>query len=100
MTQDEDRVKTERRLRTVEIAEGAPSKGRLWAFGYPDLAAFLGMSEDAVRQSVSRNQLDPARLESIYAFKVLREVQDPPRGHRTNLTEARRKRLERLAKRD
>lgn len=41
---------------------------RLWAYSYADLALLFGMSEDAVRQSVSARTLDPSSLESVLAF--------------------------------
>lgn len=60
--------------RLVEVSDLVPPKRgvRLWAFSYADLATFLGMKEDAVRQAVKRNTLDPASLASVCAFKLER----------------------------
>lgn len=53
------------RRRTVSLPQGAPKRGRLFAFGYPELAKLLGLSEAAVRKRVSRGRLDPSDLETI-----------------------------------
>lgn len=59
--------------RVVELAKGSPKRGRLWAYGYTDLAQLLGMSEDAVRQAVRTDknrtaQFDPSSLKSVFQF--------------------------------
>lgn len=41
---------------------------KLWAFGYPELAALFGMSLPATRQAVSRERVDPADLANLVAF--------------------------------
>lgn len=43
---------------------------RLWAFGYADLAALLGMKEGTVRQAVAEGRLDPGDLVQLVAFAV------------------------------
>lgn len=61
-----------RRVRTVEISERVPCgkrvRVRLWAFGYRDLAALLGVTEQRVRVLVSRGRLDPASLEGVCRY--------------------------------
>jgi hypothetical protein len=42
---------------------------KLWAFGYADLADFIGCTENTIRGAVSRGHLDPGSLESIFAYK-------------------------------
>lgn len=54
---------TERRA--VVVTGRAPKGARLWAFGYADLAALLGIGEGALRNQVSAGKLDPLDLESI-----------------------------------
>lgn len=49
------------RRRTVSLPRGARKRGRLFAYGYPELARLLGLSEAAVRQRVARGVLDPLR---------------------------------------
>jgi len=44
---------------------------RTWSFGYPELAALLDMSEDAVRQAVTRGALNPGSLASVCSFWAL-----------------------------
>lgn len=58
--------------RLVEVSDRVlPNRSvRLWAFGYADLAAFLGMKEDAIRQAVNRGTFDPGDLSSLHAFKL------------------------------
>ncbi len=57
--------------RTVEVSERVkcPRRGgrqsRLWAFGYEDMAALLGVSVGVVRMYISTKQLDPTSLESL-----------------------------------
>jgi hypothetical protein len=65
---DPKAVRTQRR--GVIISERNPKVGRprLWAFGYPDLAALFGMSDGGVRMAVARKQLDPTDLASIVKF--------------------------------
>ena len=54
------------------VAVGAPRGGRrTWRYGYAELAALIGESEDAVRQAVARGTLDPASLASICSFWAL-----------------------------
>jgi hypothetical protein len=65
--------------RWVEMPRRAPGKGgqpRTWAYGYPELAALLEMTEGAVRQAVRRDQFNPADLASVVDFVVRRR---PPR---------------------
>lgn len=45
---------------------------RRWEYGYAELATLLGMSEEAVRQAVSRGMLNPASLDSICSYWSLR----------------------------
>ena len=55
--------------RVPEHAKLGPGrKPRLWAYGYADLAAALGMREGAVRMAVHARRFDPADLASIIAF--------------------------------
>lgn len=56
------------KARRVVIESGlVPKAGRplLWAYGYADLAALLGTTEEGVRSRVKRGSLDPSSLESI-----------------------------------
>lgn len=47
---------------------GGGRKVKLWAFGYADLAAALGMGVGAVRMAVHEGRFDPADLSSVVAF--------------------------------
>lgn len=53
------------RKRTVALPAGAAKRGRLFAFGYPELAKLLGTTEAALRKRVSRGTLDPSNLEQV-----------------------------------
>lgn len=57
-----------RAVRTVRN----PGKARraLWAYGYAEIAAFLDVSEAAVRVAVHRGHLDPRSLESLHTAKL------------------------------
>lgn len=65
--------------RLVDVSDRVlPSRSvRLWAYGYADLAAFLGMKEDAVRQAVNRGTFDPGDLTSVCVFKRCVPTEDP-----------------------
>lgn len=60
---------TRRHVRTVTLCLRTSSRRRgpvrLWAFGYADLAALLGVSERVVRGRVSTRKLDPADLGQV-----------------------------------
>jgi hypothetical protein len=43
---------------------------KLWAYGYAEIAAFLGTTEAAVRVAIHRGHLDPGSLESLHAAKL------------------------------
>lgn len=53
----------------------APTKGRpkLWAYGYADLATFLGMTVGSLRIAVHEGRLDPSSLEELYRWRCRRE---------------------------
>lgn len=60
-------VTTSTRVRQHEgLAPGR--KPSLWAYGYADLAAALGMREGAIRMAVFEKRFDPADLASVIAF--------------------------------
>ncbi len=46
------------------------AKRRLWAYGYAEIALYLGVTEQAVRTAVHRGHLDPSSLESLHAAKL------------------------------
>jgi hypothetical protein len=52
----------------VFVSERVPDTGptKLWAYGYADLAAFIGMTEAAVRKAVQEKRLDPTSLIDIF----------------------------------
>jgi len=37
----------------------------MWAYGYADLAKLLGVTEQAIRQRVTRKQFDPGDLAAV-----------------------------------
>lgn len=45
---------------------------KLFAYGYADLAALLGMSESAVRQAVGRKTFTPGDLRSVFEYLLTR----------------------------
>ena len=51
--------------RTVALTDGSSRRGRLWAYGYADLARLLGTTANAVRVSVARGRFDPGVLEEV-----------------------------------
>lgn len=52
---------------------GGGGRSRLWAFGYPELAALWGVSETAARKLVERG-LDPADLTAVCREWVRRQT--------------------------
>jgi hypothetical protein len=62
------RSELRRRMVHVTGLSAAGGHSKLWAFGYGDFAHLLGISEDAVRQMVSRGQFAPGDLEAICEF--------------------------------
>lgn len=46
------------------------AKRKLWAYGYAEIASYLGASEVAVRLAVYEGRLDPSSLESLHAAKL------------------------------
>ncbi len=64
-----------RRL-TAHVSAHLQRRGRqgrpaIFAYGYGDLADFLGFRNiGSVRNAVSKGLFDPANLESIFAFKA------------------------------
>lgn len=47
------------------VPPGSGGRRQLWAYGYADLAAALGVGYERVRQLVREGQLDPGDLEAI-----------------------------------
>jgi len=47
---------------------GRCGRPRTWGYGYPELAALLGMTEVAVRQAVARRAFMPGDLASVVVF--------------------------------
>jgi len=56
--------------RSVVLFGGAPPKGRtvLFAFGYADLAMWLGVTVGTIRNLVSEGKLDPTSFDSIVEY--------------------------------
>lgn len=67
--------------RTVITSSRTPRGGntKLWAYGYPELSAFLGMREGTVRQAVARGTFDPSSLASVVAFRDARQASSHPK---------------------
>lgn len=62
------------------MSDRVPKKGRprIWAYGYQDLAAFLGTSVGAVRAAAAEDRLDPSSFDSIIAYRdMLRSRKTP-----------------------
>lgn len=53
------------RKRTVETGLGKGQRGRLWAYGYPDLSRLLEVTEGHLRNQVSRRRFDPGDLLAV-----------------------------------
>lgn len=68
------------RRRSVLSSTACPRKGRprLFAYGYEDLGALLGMSAGAVRKAVSRGLFDPSDLRSVCEYALRRGVVQAP----------------------
>lgn len=45
---------------------------KLFAYGYADLGALLGMSESAIRQAVGRQTFIPGDLRSVFEYLLTR----------------------------
>lgn len=54
-------ARVKRRL-VAELDDRNARGGTAWAFGYADLAAWLGVKESTLRQWVRRRKLDPLEL--------------------------------------
>lgn len=63
--------------RWVIPANRAPRRGRLWAFGYADLAALLGYSEGYLRHLVADGELDPRDLDAVCRAWAARAARAP-----------------------
>lgn len=66
-----------RRMVTTEERASRGGHSVLWGYGYATLAVFLGYGPHqlgALRQAVHKGRLDPASLDSIYAFKQRRDA--------------------------
>lgn len=61
-------TKKDKAVRTVRNPGRA--KRKLWAYGYAEIAAYLGATEAAVRLAVYEKRLDPSSLESLHAAKL------------------------------
>lgn len=44
-----------------------------WSYGYSELADLFGLSEDGTRQAASRGLFDPASLDSVTSYWLLRQ---------------------------
>lgn len=59
------------RTRRQNVPPPPPRKGqapRRWAYGYPEIAKLLDMSEDAVRKAVSRRKFNPRDLADVVRY--------------------------------
>jgi hypothetical protein len=78
----------ERRMVTLceGVSKARRSGGpvRLWAYGYDSLAALLGTSTGALRQVISRGQLDPANLDSVCRYWLKRVEQPQAEGEKVD----------------
>jgi hypothetical protein len=63
-----------RRRRVVTLCgpDIAKRKGRLWAYGYPDLARLFGLTQTNVRKLVHLGKLDPANLGEVIDYFLRR----------------------------
>ena len=62
-----DRLKAGQAIRTVTLSRCTPDKGRprLWAFGFDELGAILGLSALRVRRMIAAGKLDPGDLHAV-----------------------------------
>jgi hypothetical protein len=53
------------------VGDPKPDRRRRWTYDYAALGQFFKLSEESVRQAVSRGQLDPTSFEEICSFRAL-----------------------------
>lgn len=65
------------RGRVVTTSGLVPKRGRLWAYGYADLARLLGCGEDHLRHLVAGGKLDPGDLGAVCSAWLARAARTP-----------------------
>ena len=70
-------------VRVRRVHGVGPGRRKLWAYGYREVARFLGTSEGAVRQAVLEGRLHMDSLESLHALKLRETTRRAPRQRST-----------------